>query len=247
MRSILMFCLAVGAVAQSRPAFDVASVKASDYKGGPLRVTARVDADGINFTNVALRQCIQRAYGLKPYQLVVPDWAGTERFMIVAKASGPMPQEKLLEMLQTLLADRFKLVFHREKKEMPVYALVVAKGGVKAKEDTSEGPSDVGEGDGDDLLFERVTMGILTGVLARSVDRPILDETGLKARYTFKLSWAEQGRMRPAGAPPAEAGESSDAPSVFTALQERLGLKLEPKRGLVEMFLVDHVERPAGN
>ena len=89
--SILYLCLFYAA-AQQQPAFDVASVKPSHYQGGPLRVTGRVDADGINFSNMMLRMVIQRAYGVKPYQVIGPDWINTERYSIVAKASGPAPQ-----------------------------------------------------------------------------------------------------------------------------------------------------------
>jgi uncharacterized protein (TIGR03435 family) len=169
----------------------VASVKATGNAGGPLRVIGRVDADGINFTNMMLRLYIQRAFGIKPYQLIGPDWIDTERFVIVAKASAPAPQEKLMEMLRTLLAERFKLAFHRETKEIPVYALVVTKNGPKLKEATDDGPSNADGGDNGELIFSRVTMDILAGVLAASVDRPVVDETGLKGKYNFALAWAE--------------------------------------------------------
>jgi uncharacterized protein (TIGR03435 family) len=220
----------------------VASVKATGNAGGPLRVIGRVDADGINFTNMMLRLYIQRAFGIKPYQLIGPDWIDTERFVIVAKASAPAPQEKLMEMLRTLLAERFKLAFHRETKEIPVYALVVTKNGPKLKEATDDGPSNADGGDNGELIFSRVTMDILAGVLAASVDRPVVDETGLKGKYNFALAWAERKRK---GGPMESA--SPDAPSVFTALQESLGLKLEPRRAPVEIFVIDHVERPTEN
>jgi uncharacterized protein (TIGR03435 family) len=188
--------------------------------------------------------CIQRAYGIKPYQVIGPDWINTERYSIIAKASGPAPQEKIMEMLQTLLAERFKLVFHREAKEMPVYTLVVAKGGLKIKEDTGEGATQVDGGDGGELVFERVSMDILAGVVRRSVDRPVINDTGVKGAYSFKLAWTEDKRIGPGA---VEASDPADAPSVFTALQERLGLKLEARRVPVEVLVLDRVERPAEN
>jgi uncharacterized protein (TIGR03435 family) len=241
-----LVCLSVLAGAQ-QPAFEVASIKPSNYQGGPLRVTSRVDADGINFSNVTPRLCIQRAYGVKTYQLTGPEWIDTERYMIVAKAADAVPQEKILLMLQALLAERFKLAIHREQKEMAVYALVVAKNGPKLKEAKDEGASQVG-GDGDEIVFERASMGLLIGVLGRSLDRPVIDDTRLKGLYNFRLGWADDSRPRPntaaAGAP--EAIDSA-APSIFTALQERLGLKLESRKAPVDVLVIDHVERPSEN
>ena len=230
------------AAAQTRQVFEVASVRASDYKGGPLRVTERVDADGINFTNATPRMCIQRAFGLKAYQLAGPDSMERDRFMISAKAGGPASREKLMEMLQTLLVERFKLAFHRETRELPVYALVVGKNGPKLKEAADDEATEIDGGDGDDLVFHGVPMGMLTGVLANSLDRPVFDETGLKGKYNFSLAWAERRRKGATG-----EAVSPDAPSIFTALQERLGLKLESRKAPVEMFVVDRLERPSEN
>jgi uncharacterized protein (TIGR03435 family) len=235
--------MGLAAAAQERSAFEVASVKSAQVQGQGLRINARVDADGVSFTNMALRGIIQRAYNLKPYQMVGPDWITGARYVIVAKAAGPAPQEKLMEMLQTLLADRFKLAFHRETRDMPGYALVVAKGGPKLKEITDDGPSEIDGGDGDEINFGRIPMGMLVNELVRSLGRPVLDQTGLKGRYTFKLAWAVD---RPGGRG-GDSGEPSQSPSIFTALQERLGLKLEPRRTPVEMFVVDHVERSTEN
>jgi uncharacterized protein (TIGR03435 family) len=243
MKRLVLGCVVcLIALGQPRPAFEVASVRASGYQGGPLRVTERVDADGINFTNATLRMCIQRAFGLKPYQLVGPDLMDRERFVINAKAGGPASREKLMEMLQTLLVERFKLVFHRDTREIPVYALVVGKNGLKLKEAAEDEGTQIDGGDGDDLVFQGVPMGMLTGVLANSLDRPVFDETGLKGKYNFSLAWAERRRKGATG----EAA-SPDAPSIFTALQERLGLKLEAKKAPVEMFVVDRLERPSEN
>jgi uncharacterized protein (TIGR03435 family) len=241
MKRTLVLCLiSVSAAAQPRPKFDVASVKPGATTR-PIRVTGRVDPDGINFTNMTLRLLIQRAFEVKAYQIAAPDWANNERFVIVAKAAGPTPQSQLMEMLQTLLADRFHLAFHRENKDVPGYALVLSKSGMKLKEDPHDDSPKASNVDGDDnggLVFNHVTVGILAGVLTGSLNQPVLDETGLKGSYTFHLAWSEE--KRPDADPLA-------APSVFTAVQETLGLKLEPRRVPLDMFIVDHVERPTGN
>jgi uncharacterized protein (TIGR03435 family) len=243
----LYVCLTFAASAQ-QPAFEVASIRPSNYQGGPLRVTARLDPDGIDFSNVTPRLCIQRAYGVKPYQLIGPEWIDSERYMIVAKATGALPQDKILLMLQALLADRFKLAFHREMKEMPIYALVVSKNGAKLKEAKDEGATQI-SGDGDEIVFERASMQQLAGTLARSVDRPVIDATGLKGLYNFRLAWADDNRPNPSAPSAGVVGASgpADAPSIFTALQERLGLKLESRKAPVEVLVIDHIEKPSAN
>jgi uncharacterized protein (TIGR03435 family) len=236
-RPLVLLLVCLTAAAQSRPAFDVASVKPGAVTR-PIRVTGRVDADGITFTNMTPRLLIQRAFGVKPYQVVAPDWANSERFVVIAKASGPTPQPRLMEMLQTLLAERFKLAFHREMKDVAGYALVLSKNGMKLKEDAANDSSKASSVDSDDnggVVFNRVSMGMLAGGLTGSLNQPVLDETGLKGAYTFHLAWA------------SELTDTSSAPSIFTAVQETLGLKLEPRRVPLEMFVVDHVERPAEN
>jgi uncharacterized protein (TIGR03435 family) len=241
MKRLACWLFLAGYAAAQPPAFEVASVKPAHYQGGPLLVTGRVDADGINFSNTTLQACIQRAYGVKRYQVAGPDWIRTERYHIVAKAAGPASESQLLLMLQTLLAERFKLVFHREPKEMPVYALVVAKNGPKIKEAKDEGATQVGAGDGEGVGFERAPIGMLAGVVAQSVDRPVTDDTGLKGLYSFRLVWAQDDRQ------PKPNAEPGDAPSIFTALQEQLGLKLESRRAMVEILVIDRVEKPAEN
>jgi hypothetical protein len=165
-----LVCLSVLSAAQTPPAFEVASIKPSNYSGGPLRVTGRVDADGINFSNVTLRACIQRAYNVKPYQITGPAWTTTDRYMIVAKAAGAEPESRILLMLQSLPAERFKLVFHREAREMPVYALVVLKNGPKLQAATGDGATQIG--DGDAVTFVQASMDSLAGVLARAWTGP---------------------------------------------------------------------------
>jgi uncharacterized protein (TIGR03435 family) len=243
----LYVCLSFAAIAQ-QPAFEVASIRPSNYQGGPLRVTARVDADGIDFSNVTPRLCVQRAYGVKPYQVIGPEWINSERYMIVAKAEGEVPQDKILLMLQTLLKDRFKLAVHPEIKEMPIYALAVSKGGPKLQEAKDEGATQIG-GDGAEIVFERASMPQLAGTLARTVDRPVIDATGLKGLYNFRLAWADDIRPNPNAPAPGASGASdpADAPSIFTALQERLGLKLESRKAPVDVLVIDHIEKPSAN
>jgi uncharacterized protein (TIGR03435 family) len=134
------------AATAQQPAFEVGSIRLS-HDLGPLPVTSRIDPDGIDFYNVTPRMCIQRAYGVKPDQLIGPDWIDTERYPIVAKAGGEVSEDRILLMLQLLLAERFKLAIHHQSQERAVYALVIAKNGPKLKEDVSAGATQIG-GDG---------------------------------------------------------------------------------------------------
>jgi uncharacterized protein (TIGR03435 family) len=240
MRELLVLSLvAIAAAAQSQPSFEVASIRPAADQGGPLRVTGRVDADGINLANVTLRNCIQRAYKVKPYQVSGPDWIGVQRYAIVAKAAAPAPEATILQMLQTLLAERFKLVIHRESKEIPAYALLVGKSGPKLKAaEGGDGATEIGgNGGGEGVRFQRATMDALAGTLTQSVDLPVFNFTGLKGVYDFTLSWSKK----------QESAEPGDAPSIFTALQEQLGLRLESRKVSIEILVVDRVEKPTGN
>ncbi|HEV1287836.1 MAG TPA: TIGR03435 family protein [Bryobacteraceae bacterium] len=231
--------------AQSQPAtgpeFEVASVKPHKPQPGPLRVSTSVENGRLNFTNVTLKNCIQRAFSLRPYQISGgPGWLADDRFDVIAKAAGPADKAQVMRMLQTLLADRFKLKFHIETKEMPVYSLVVAKNGLKIKEANDDGKGTQIDGDPQHPLSARnISMAGFAGTLSRlqELDRPVIDATGLKGVFNFTLDYS-----------PGDAAPSDNAgPSIFTALTEQLGLKLEAGKGPVDILVIDHVERPSDN
>jgi uncharacterized protein (TIGR03435 family) len=223
----------------ARPAFEVASVKLHQPAPGPFRSSSSVEAGGIDFTNVNLKGCIRQAYDIQTYRISGgPDWLAEERYDIVAKAASAVPKARLMLMLQTLLEDRFQLKLHRETKELPIYALVVAKNGPKIHAGKEEGETEIGGGA--HLIDSRgMTMKALAGVLSRlspQVDLPVFDMTGLRGVFDVTLDF--------------EADEKSDADSgqsIFTALQEQLGLKLEPRKGPVETLVIDHAVKPADN
>jgi uncharacterized protein (TIGR03435 family) len=244
MKRTLVVCLVcLTAAAQSQPSFEVASIKRFDYQGGPLRVTGRIEPDGIFLEHQTLRNCIQRAYGVKPYQVIGPDWINRERYVIVAKASAPAPESTILLMLQTLLAERFRLAFHRESKEMPVYALVVAKNGPKLKPSASDGgATQIGGPASGGLKFEHASMDGLAFALTQNLGQPVMNETGLTGAFDLQLVWSQDSaRGRPEGSDP------TDAPTIFTALQEQIGLRLESRKAPIEVLIIDHVEKPSEN
>lgn len=310
MRVIVVLLLAIVCCAQqpdSQVTFEVASIKPSaPPEGGRMVMGARGgpgSADPIRFTasNFSLSSLISMAYDLKSYQLSAPSWLNGERFDIVAKVPPGATREQFRLMLQNLLAERFKLVIHRETKELPMFDLVVGKGGPKFKESADQtdsapagapppppggGPMQMKMGkDGLPEMPAGRTMMMMMGGRARmtayketmqwlatrlstSAGRPVMDATGLTKKYDFTLDFApEGGGMGPGGmAPPAGGGgggamvimaqvpgpggpsghTASDAesvPTLATALQEQLGLKLESKKGPVEMIVVDKIEK----
>ena len=243
---LFLFCTAIAVVAgqpAARASFEVASIKVH-----PEPVTASADPSvrGSRMTGVAstLLDLITTAYGVKYDQISGgPGWAGTVHYDLNAKAEGeePITKEQARHMLQALLAERFRLKIHRENREVPVYALVVGKGGPKMKVSTADAPGNNftrSSGAGLHMEMTHGTMEALARQLSSSAGRPVHDRTGLAGYYAYQLDWLPPGR------PPEP---DSDTPSIFTAVQEQLGLKLEPAKGSVEMLIIDSAEKPSEN
>lgn len=283
-----------GAVVAPAQNFDVATVKAHPA-GTDGRITVHMgggpgtpDPGRLNYENVTLKNVLAKAFNVLPYQLTVPAWAESERFDITAKVPEGTTKEQFGLMLQNLIADRFKMTFHREKKDLAAYVLVVAKNGPKMK--TSEGaappPSQSGmtgamqmgrdgfpfapKGAGNYMMMvpgkarlvaNAAPVSQLVDMLANQVDRPIVDGTGLKGKYDITLEFAPEMRNNPgmpmlAGRGPADGGggaapsapDGETAPSLFTAVQEQLGLKLESRKAPIDLIVIDHLEKtPAEN
>ena len=190
------------------------------------------------------------AYDLHPRQIAGgPAWLETEKYDITAKPDmAGMPSGiQLKVMIQKLLVERFQLSFHRDKRELSVYAITVARSGLRLnKNDSDQNDSyafDVRDGR---LSFTNGTMAEFASVLQASgsiPDRPVVDQTGLgSARYDFILMWTLDGRQSQL------AGDNADAPpDLFSAFQQQLGLKLEPTKAPVDVLVIDRAEKPSGN
>jgi len=251
---IVALFTAAAVFAQTAPAFDAASIKLSTAPPGSAS-EIREDTGRIAGRNVTLKRCIRGAYDIPESRIVGgPKWADEERYDIDAKSAGPAGGHELMAMLQQLLAERFSLKLHHGTKQLPVYEMVVAKGGIKMKDAaTDPAPPQLGKGeDGKPLstlrwsknttLMQAYSMKSLTNLLtmpAAQVGRPVLDKTGLTSTYNFKFDWSIYSATAAAGNSTTE-----DAPSIFTALGE-IGLKLQPATASVETIAIDHVERPS--
>lgn len=239
--------------ADADPAFEVATIKPSDpaIPGDWFRVRGR------NFTthNITLAGLIKFAYGVHGKQILnQPDWMDKDAYDIsaVPDAEGQPSDKQWKSMLRKLMADRFKLVFHEDQRELQVFAVTVAKDGPKnMAENTSGGglPSLFFQGTKGGLLLpaKNATMKDFTGLLQEVVlDKPVVDQTGLKGRYDFNLKWAPDESQFGGHVPPAS--DAPDAPpGLFTAVQEQIGLKIDPTKAKVDVMVIDSAEKPSAN
>jgi len=248
------FAFLAACCAQTQPpAFEVASVKPSPSMSQDMSLN-RTPGGGLDAVNVSPRMLITFAYNIRDDQLTGgPAWLDTERYDIHAKAPADSPAstdffdsaalDGVRLRTQSLLADRFKLVLHKEIKEMPVYALVVAKNGPKTKleawkEGDEPGPQTIGRAT--TLTCKKVSMKrFAEGALASHMGRAVLDKTGLSGDFNFTIVFVPE---RPGGASTDVTG-----PSFLDALEEQLGLKLESQRGPVEVLVIDHMEKASAN
>ena len=244
--SIFTVCAAFGQPAEPAPAFEVASVKANAAGAGGAgpgrgRETVTPSPAGITMKNVHLKSVIQWAYHLQAIQVSGPAWLDDNRYDIVAKTAGEVPTDQQRVMMQTLLAQRFKLVCHPETKDMPAYVLTVAKGGHKMKKAESEGEMEVKPGGSNRMVasFSKVTVAQLAEFASSPLQGVVVDQTGLKGGYDFTLDLSQLmggGDFKPTGI--------DDMITLFIqAAKEQLGIIIEQKKVPAELLIVEHAEK----
>lgn len=281
MRKLVVGLCLTGTViiaAQDNATFEVASVKQNKVGDGRILIQA-LPGNRVTMTNVPAQQLVTLAYQLQPFQLAgAPSWLATDRYDIVAKLEGepkpivPGTPNPTMIALRSLLAERFKLAFHKETRDMDVYALVMVKqglpgpalkssatdcaaqanarrGGPPPGPPVPPGPNDPFPcglmGMPGMIRMGGLSIGQLTQMLTNQAGRLVFDRTGLTGNWDFMLRFAAEqrdGQPPPPGVnlPPPDP----DAPSLFTALQEQLGLKLESTKSPVEVTVIDHIEHP---
>ena len=223
------------------PNYDVVSIKPNKTGSGHVGVHTRDST--YQAENVSLKNLLLNAYNLKEAQLVnLPPWGDSARFDINAKVVDPdetvlnnLTQQQRGSMLQAMLAERFQLKSHTDTAVLPVYELVVAKGGPKFKE-SANGDSQVNVHN-TELTATGMSLATLADELSSELQRVVLDKTGLTAKYDITLKWSKDD------APATDASP----PTLLTALQEQLGLKLVSSKAPVPTFVIDHVEMPSEN
>ena len=245
--------LAAGmAHAQPHPAFDVASLKPSPPRTGDLLYinlgTARHGM--LTLSNACLADCLRYAYSItNDDQIAGPDWIKFKdvHFEIEAKAPPSTPLPQLREMLQTLLMERFKLEYHTTQKTMSFVALVVGKNGPKIVEAVEDSDASHNSFIPGKIVSNRIPMATLVTLLSRFLGETVVDMTGLKAWYALNLEWTPEPveSRRPDAPPPADV---APGPTIFSGVESQLGLKLEHRKGPLDVMVIDHAERvPVGN
>jgi uncharacterized protein (TIGR03435 family) len=242
---------AYGQTASAQLTFEVASIKPS-APNSPGAFLQPQPGGNLRMAGATLKNLIAYAYGVREFAISGgPDWTDSDRFDVDARVgTSPGTTRQIPERLRALLAERFQLAIHTESKVQNVYALVVAKDGPKlsdAKPDS--GPSIRKRGAS--IIGEGVGMAMLVMNLAGSLERPVLDKTGLTGKYDFKLEWSLEADKNSASVSATSAdaavAPAQTGPSLFSALQEQLGLRLEAQKAPVNTLVIDHVAQPSQN
>ncbi len=260
--AVLLFHIAtrVSGQAADFPAFEVATIKPSAdlvvWSGFQLPGGGRMVGDGnlcpqcFEASHVTVKAMVAFAYDVRDFYISGgPGWAGGDQFDIVGKAQTIATPAQIRVMMQTLLKERFQLAVRHETRDATVYQLVVAKGAPKLKESSLKagGIRFLGRGN---VEGRGTAMTGLAGYLQTLLGDVVRDKTGLTTSYDFKLTWApdeaQAGKPGAQGVPATNGAEES-GPSIFTALQEQLGLKLEATKGPVETLVIERVEKPSEN
>ena len=238
-----------GQTTAKAPAFEVAAVKVNTA-GESVRPSADLVNGRLTLRNVPMLFIVAQAYRVGFDRVVGPGWLETQRFDIVANSPPDTTGDTLWLMLQNLLAERFKLTVHRDQTPVPVYALVVGRKGPKLQEaaqDSDDTSKCNREGRQITCQIHKTTMAKLADQLPHWVSRnwfdlPIVDQTGLQGTYDFSITWTLTDRRPGAGGGTPEADDPT-AITLFDALQDQLGLKLEQRKAPVDRIVVDHIER----
>jgi uncharacterized protein (TIGR03435 family) len=253
---VAQICLAQSVppmAADADPTFEVATIKPSqpdEERSVQVQGTRLVTAD------TSLVDLMMFAYGVHSLQVVDgPQWISSDKFDVVVQPSlpGRPSTAQMRSIVQKLLADRFKLTLHHAQRELPVYRIITAKGGPKlmptpTEEQLSTNTAAVGIAAGE-MMVRNATLSEFASLMQRYVrlDRPIVDHTGIAGKYDFKLNWTPDFSQFDGHPPWTAKNDGSDPPTLYTAIQEQLGLKLEAARESADVLVIDHVERPSEN
>jgi uncharacterized protein (TIGR03435 family) len=245
--------------ADANPGIEVATVKPS--KPGTPGKLFTYRGRSVVTINTNMNDLVTFAYGLHTKQIIgAPDWFGTDQFDVdaVPDVEGRPNLKQLRQVIQKLLEDRFKLTFHHEQRELSAYILTVAPAGPKFKTSTAapnDPPGFFFRGLGD-LTVRNMNMKEFTeGMQSAVMDKPVIDQTGLTEKYDFNLKWtpddSQFAQFRGAGAPPPPPPPPTDdanaPPSLYTAVQEQIGLKIGPGKAPDDVIVIDHVDKPSAN
>lgn len=237
----------------AKPKFDVVTVKPSDPNRPGKLFTIR--GRRLVTINTNVNDLVTFAYGLHARQIIgAPDWFSIEKFDLdgVPDVEGQPSADQMRLLIQDVLVQRFKLAFHHDERELSVYALTVAKGGPKmtvTQNNTNDPRNFMFRGLGKLMVTNSTMQDVCRGFQGAVMDKPVVDHTGLTERYDFNLNWTpDDSQFTQMGARiPPPTDDPNAPPSLYTAMQEQLGLKLEPAKASTETLVIDHVEKPSAN
>jgi uncharacterized protein (TIGR03435 family) len=250
-RSLLVVALLASGAVEAQTAFEVASIKPSpsEPRGKGIRIVGR----RLIGTNQSVRDLIVWAYGLHPQQLSGgPSWISSDLFDVLAQPAGDTPptNQQWKQMMQRLLSDRCELAFHRERREMAFYALILRNSQSKltpaadARDDFPNFSVMLGS-----IAARNASIADFAALLQEGLmDRPVLDQSGLSGRFDFTLKWTpDEFQLAAHGMKPPPSLPADAPPDLYQAMQEQLGLRLTPTKGLADMLVIASVEKPSAN
>jgi len=236
--------LALISAAASGQTFGAASIRPS---AGQVQFEhdgkTEINPGTVTMRDVTAATCIKWAYGVQDSQISGPEWLQSEHFDIVAKADEPVAAEQMKPMMQSLLAERFHLTFHRQRRELTAYAMTVAKGGHKLRESAGE-TKPYRENSAIGTVARATTMKEFADFISGPLRMPVVDMTGLNGRYDFALDFTP---YLPGGEQVMKVEFDNTSGIIIAAMQGELGLKLESKKESVEVLVIDRVEKPSEN
>jgi uncharacterized protein (TIGR03435 family) len=242
---LLLACpAAFSAVSAQQPTFAVATIR-------PSSEAVQFEHDGktettpgtLRMRDVSVQTCIKWAYGVQDSQISGPEWLDSEKFDIVAKADDPATEDQMKLMLQTLLADRFKLSFHHQSKELKAFVFAIAKGGAKVHPAVNPDAKSFRQNSANGTVVRSMTLQEFGDFLSQPLHMPVVDKTGLRGKYDFVLDFTpylpDAHNMGP---------DRPDTTSILMAAMEgELGIKMTSQKAQVEVMVIDHVEKPSAN
>jgi uncharacterized protein (TIGR03435 family) len=222
------------------PSFEVAAIKPTETTVAGMRLGPVFNHGKLVITNFPLRSVVAAAFGLSEDRVFGPAWLDGKRFDFLAKAPEGVQKTEIKPLLQSLLKDRFRLESHIELREFPVYDLVIARNGIKMVVYPAEAREPVGTSlHGASVRGARMTMSQFATTISKLAGRPVIDKTGLSEEYALILKFAPSPQLPRGDRPDLPLPE---LPDLFTAMQEQLGLKLQPARARIEVVVVDHMD-----
>ena len=243
---LLACCAAISVAAQAQqPSFAVATIR-------PSSGSIQFEHDGktetspgtLRMRDVTVHTCIKWAYGVQDSQISGPAWLDSDHFDITAKADAPATDEQMKQMLQTLLADRFKLNFHHQNKELKAFVLTVAKSGLKLTPAASPEGMPFRQNSANGTVAKSMSIREFGDFISGPLQMPVVDETGLTGKYDFAIDFTP---YLPAPSKNMDGTKPDTTSILMAALQDELGLKLEARKTQVDVVVIDHVEKPSAN